>query len=486
MKKVGFLVMALTAMTVTSCSKEDLSAGGDNSEGSNSYISISVQAPVDSDLKSRANGADEAASTAAEKAITKVIYYGFDKDNVCLNAGEVTGMTVTETGGTPTKSNAIAVSSKVEQIFVVVNPTAAMINGTGAAKGLPFATVNAAVTGITSSAEYADATDMMMTNSEGLVAITPSTDANPAGTPVTVDRVVSKVTSAAFTATPGTNVPAGAAVVVTGFALNTTNKSMFPYAEYITYGAQTASYRVDANFTAAIEGIAALDAAFGWLTNATAPAVFTADAKYCLENTVSAAATNNNNITSMMIKATYFPATFPTSESWFTYQGVAYTFAGLKAAYTALADKTAFDAFMTTLDVTNKFDTYADLDAFEVALGANNTAYAFAKISSPTLILRYFKEGVCYYSVPLNHDNSVTGDNTLGRWGVVRNNSYAVTIDKIMNPGLPFIPDPTDPDITDPANPDPLEPETPDEIEANISVSITMNKWSSWTQNVEL
>jgi hypothetical protein len=102
------------------------------------------------------------------------------------------------------------------------------------------------------------------------------------------------------------------------------------------------------------------------------------------------------------------------------------------------------------------------------------------------IMLRYYKGGVCYYSVPISHDSSVAGPNTLGKYGVVRNNLYTLKVTKIMNPGLPFVPDPTDPDITDPINPDPVDPETPDVVEANITVAITMNPWSGWTQDVEL
>ena len=472
--------MALAALTIVSCSKDDVNSGLDNPQTGKSYISIAIKAPADSATKG-ATRADVPAS-GIELAITKVIYFGFDATNVCLNAGDAD---IVDNGtNTPDASTSIPVSSKVEKVFVVVNPTVALLNRVNSAKGITFDMLNEAVVSIASLADYAG-TDIMMTNSEGLVAVAPSIG-TPVATPITVDRVVSKVALAAFTATPGTTTPTGTTVAVEGFALNTTNKSMFPYAEYITYNTDKAnSYRVDPNFATAISGATELSAAFNWLKNTGTAPTFDGVAKYSLENTVSAEATDNNNITSMMIKATYFPAEVAVNESWFMFQNEAYTFENLLVKYNTLGDKTNFDAFINVLLPGKKITEFATLAEFETAL-SGKTGYDFAKVESATILLRYYKGGVCYYSVPLNHDKAAPAPNTLGRWGVVRNNLYTLTVDKIMNPGLPFIPDPTDPDIKDPINPDPVNPETPDEIEANIAVSVTMNPWSSWSQNVDL
>ena len=131
-----------------------------------------------------------------------------------------------------------------------------------------------------------------------------------------------------------------------------------------------------------------------------------------------------------------------------------------------------------------KLSDIATLEAFKTMLDTR-TAYDLSKVAS-TVNFKYYAGGVCYYNVPLSHDQRVSTKNGLGRWGVVRNNWYNVSVNTITEPGLPFIPDPTDPDIVDPANPDPIDPTTPDVINKFIDVSITMNDWTTWSQGVDL
>lgn len=68
----------------------------------------------------------------------------------------------------------------------------------------------------------------------------------------------------------------------------------------------------------------------------------------------------------------------------------------------------------------------------------------------------------------------------LGKYGVVRNNWYTLTINSVKQPGTPWIPDTTDP--TDPEKPG----ENDDDAEAYLSVSITVNPWTTWSQGVDL
>ena len=68
----------------------------------------------------------------------------------------------------------------------------------------------------------------------------------------------------------------------------------------------------------------------------------------------------------------------------------------------------------------------------------------------------------------------------LGKYGVVRNNWYTLTINSVKQPGTPWIPDTTDP--TDPEKPG----ENDDAAAAYLSVSITINPWTTWSQGVDL
>lgn len=70
----------------------------------------------------------------------------------------------------------------------------------------------------------------------------------------------------------------------------------------------------------------------------------------------------------------------------------------------------------------------------------------------------------------------------LGKYGVVRNNHYTINFKEIKAPGLPFIPDPTDPDIIDKGNPDVNDKD--EDSNAYISVTISIQPWTLWTQDV--
>lgn len=95
-----------------------------------------------------------------------------------------------------------------------------------------------------------------------------------------------------------------------------------------------------------------------------------------------------------------------------------------------------------------------------------------------------YANGISYYVARIKHFNEITswsaGEKTynndnakwLGRYGVVRNNWYNLTVTKISNPGSPTVPTLTnDPD---------------DENKSYISVSINILDWAKRSQSVEL
>lgn len=95
-----------------------------------------------------------------------------------------------------------------------------------------------------------------------------------------------------------------------------------------------------------------------------------------------------------------------------------------------------------------------------------------------------YYNGYCYYVVPIRHfAKSEVADytggeyqpNHLGRYGIVRNNYYQITINDITQPGEP---------ITDPT----VEPSTDKDDETNywINVSIKVLSWKIRTQDVIL
>ena len=58
--------------------------------------------------------------------------------------------------------------------------------------------------------------------------------------------------------------------------------------------------------------------------------------------------------------------------------------------------------------------------------------------------LNFYYEGVCYYTVLIRHfsNNMVPVLMGYGRYGVVRNNVYQLSINKIIGPDPPVIPPP--------------------------------------------
>ena len=105
---------------------------------------------------------------------------------------------------------------------------------------------------------------------------------------------------------------------------------------------------------------------------------------------------------------------------------------------------------------------------------------------SKGLGIKTYKNGESYYIArikhfgddltPWNAGDDIYGENNLnwlGRYGVLRNNWYDLTIDKISGPGYPDVPEvkPTDPD---------------DEDTKYINVSVKILDWAKRSQNVDL
>lgn len=534
MKSIFLSMLAIAALA--SCSNDnDVVDNGIPvpEQGPGAYLSVAINMP--SSVSTRATGdagpgseagTDGTNGTKNENAVKKVYLLTY-KGNT--RVGELRPLTNEElgtvgvNGTTAIAGNAIKVDKEVNSVFVVINPSV---------KTLSAITLNANKSALTTAIEeeatalMVESTGFMMTSDSGFVAVTPQVAAGETTAAIEaaqklakdnpikigVDRVVAKTKLAAFVS-DADNTTNGTASV-DGWKLNTTNTKYFPYAELVKYqrgGADVddAKYRIDPNYTAlAMNANGTGDAAteFTWLTNKTdvdwnnwtAPK----DIEYCLENTMDAGAANQNynNTTKMIIKAQFAPAGVTLGNSWFRVGGVVLTFDELNASYAKASDtdKAKYSEFLDRLldirdadgnVVTPRTKGWKGEGKAEVALsdldGVANGGYLAATVTDGNYLIEYFQKSVCYYDVNLKHDNRVEAFK-LGRWGVVRNNAYTVTINKISQPGLPYIPDPTDPDIVDPSNPDPEKPTPDDKESAFISVSITVNNWTTWSQGVDL
>lgn len=535
LKSIFVSMFALAALASCSNDNEGLDNGPSVPEqGPGAYLSVAINMPSSVNTRATGDGGPGSEVGIGNENDVNDVYLLTYKNGI--RVGELRPLTLTEKGtigqGTTVVAagEAIKVDKDINEVFVVINPSA---------KTLSSITLNTNKSALTTAIEEGvndlmlTATGFMMTSDSGFVAVAPKVaatettadiaaakqDAKNNPIKIGVDRAVVKTKLAAFTST-SVNTTNGTASV-DGWKLNTTNKKYFPHAELVTYqkaGANVtdAKYRKDPNFTGLVMTLPVTDAnksgnaaaEFNWLTNKTAVAWnnWTApkDIEYCLENTMDAGGANQNynNTTKMIIQAKFAPTGVTLGTSWFRVGGVVLTFDELNASYenASITDKPKYEEFLDKLlnivdddgnVVTPRKKGWKGEIGYttEVALSdldaVANGGYKAATVTAGNYLIEYFQRSFCYYDVNLKHDNRVEPF-LLGRWGVVRNNAYTVTINKISQPGLPYIPDPTDPDIVDPSNPDPNNPTPDDQESAFIAVSITINNWTTWSQGVDL
>lgn len=178
--------------------------------------------------------------------------------------------------------------------------------------------------------------------------------------------------------------------------------------------------------------------------------------QYCLENTFDIQNQKKGQTTRLVIKAKYHPNSNNSSDNdgtWYTLnKGTAhYSFSDLKEAIIKIANEDKiFDE--KTADIT--LSDGANCSVVSVKINDilhDSNSEIVNKLNAHLVIVRY-QNGICYYPIRIRHfsDTEVytTGEafslpytnKELGRYGVVRNNSYRVQINKISKPGYPEIP----------------------------------------------
>lgn len=265
----------------------------------------------------------------------------------------------------------------------------------------------------------------------------------------------------------------------------------------------------------------------------------TGEALYCFENTTVETMQQRNATTSAVIVAQFYPKDFKETDkehSWIKWNDLAYSGDNTYAAFVEAVVKEA-DGDKQTITMYYKEDTDGDTEVegkhysslskddficiyttdenksikfgdkiigyedaqLEVRLKEDINPYqiegeavtdasdavktAITKVLTDNPPTVYYK-GYCYYVVPIRHFAKgevadYTGGeyqpNHLGRYGIVRNNYYQITINDITQPGEP---------ITDPT----VDPSTDKDDETNywINVSIEVLSWKIRTQEVTL
>ena len=218
---------------------------------------------------------------------------------------------------------------------------------------------------------------------------------------------------------------------------------------------------------------------------------------YCLENTFDINNMKQGQTTRVLFKATYTPAAVA-SETDKTFFMIGnnpkiWTMTTLKQQI-----KNKVQELLKSTSVSVTINAGADL----LKAGSHKVTAADITITGTTASLNYdelntklgldntpgiktYKNGECYYIARIKHFNELTpwasgqdlygGDNEkyLGRYGVLRNNWYDLTVSKVSAPGYPDVPEvnPTEPD---------------DEDTKFINVEVKILDWAKRSQSIEL
>ena len=223
---------------------------------------------------------------------------------------------------------------------------------------------------------------------------------------------------------------------------------------------------------------------------------------YCLENTFDIKNMKQGQTTRVLLKATYTPkALEKETDKTFFMIGNSSDF-WTKTTLTEQIKSKAEEVLNTRTGVSVnlkddllKGGTHVlDATTVEIKEGTEDKTSAVAgqintKLGldmSKGIGIKTYKEGVSYYIARIKHfgddltpwkegDATYDGDNLkwLGRYGVLRNNWYDLTINSISGPGYPDVPEvkPTDPD---------------DEDTKYINVSVKILDWAKRSQKVDL
>ena len=524
MKLDKIFTALFVGLAMAACSNdEEMATGGQDLlpvDGREAYMSVSVAMPKSTGT--RAPG--EHHGTADEQNVNEVLLALFDVSDVCLETKTLATTDYILNVGGANKAGydgkAFKVPSATAKVLAVVNPSDKF--KTACVASASWSAINGAVEQTLDEVTGTSKDNFMMINAGdnanptngALVTANvkvvdgttiPDVDAAIAAAEadrsmIYVDRVVAKVSLG--TNPDGVKVPAGVTCTFGDWALNITNKSMFPYSEIVmpAGGSAGADYRIDPNYL-----LAGFDVSqFNYLKVAddgTLPADFSAmaDSKYCLENTMAADAQTQAQTTAAVASAVYTPNSFTAGDSWFRLLGVTYkTLADLQVVYNAAKAAGTADAAQTQV-ITLCDQFYARIAkaaaAQGKAVGADFASITITELddlksggeySKPdaaageTVGVEYFQKGVCYYNILIRHDDAITATMAHGKYGVVRNNWYTLTINSVKQPGTPWLPDTTNP--TDPKDPG----EDDDDKEAYLSVEITVNPWTTWSQGVDL
>lgn len=204
--------------------------------------------------------------------------------------------------------------------------------------------------------------------------------------------------------------------------------------------------------------------------------------QYCLENTTNESYMLETELTGVLFKATFTPNGAATGSNFFMLANKSEIYT--QESFLNLVNTILGAGTVAADDISGDGGTYTTSSGVAGWLGI--TEEQATKLLADSRIgndIKFYEKGVSYYySAFIKHfgddltpftSGSYTAPNHLGRYGVVRNNWYELTVTKVTGPGSPEIPEPDD-------------EKTPDDTESWIRCAINVLSWAKRSQAVEL
>lgn len=519
-----------SGMAFTSCSDNDnegILPGGEEPVGEEGYVSLQLSSATKLLTKAAITEVGAARETSVKEGllvfydpVSMKVEYRFPLSisngtgSTNFSGSDVSGATVAnQTTKVAFTTTAKKVAKKDYLLLVVLNPTDKMKSATNSIPANFYMDFEEAKQEVISNFGSPDGDgvfgDIPMTNASGLIKVSESQlKASPvlaeeaSDLPkVKVDRILSKVVF--YEKAGGVSVfPTGATLDNVSWQLDVTNKKTF-WTRRMTYvapvtgtdgqasGDKTTTtllhenglplvmrelvYAEDPNFDGFSHernnGLSAnLADEFNFFPPGSTPGALNGEFnkhEYVLENTMAAAEQYEDVTTSILVRATFQPANITAGEGYYFYAGSAFSHAAIVA--------------MVANSATNPWpQTPVGLKEAVETAQAEGAPWNFTSATPPTSSavsldgkLKYYKDQICYYRILLRHfdDEYSVGDMNFGRYGVVRNNVYKVTLNSVTGPGEPFIPKPEGPD---------------DKEKSYISAFVEVLPWVVRSQDVDL
>lgn len=531
MKNRMVLRLALAAIVFAGCveEKEDksLTSGG---IADVAYISLKVKTEKN---EARSSGENAGMNESDLKTLYLIT---FDETEKVVGIPKTTEY-YTKIEDAASKPDAIKISAASEKLLVIANPGDELLDVIENINDrTTFPTINAAVKGVT----MAEITDNVNAITRGFTMINSGDESNKqAGEKITdplislvgkiqvvskdlqeedaikeaeddnnrvdvkIERLASKVELKLKEDNNDKIVvePTGATFTFKNWAIDVMNSTFYPFADktlltviHSSGGSYVSNfYTKDPNFTNATGIVNAavnettyepeLVAPYTWMAAATGTC--------CIENTMDANDQIFENATRVVIKGVYYPENHVGTGDWFSFAGKTYAnFDKLKEAYNAIDVGPNLKAACEKMYVSIR--AYADKNSGVDLIGTSFKTLEVSDLAQiknggevlkdgKNPIIRWYQGGLCYYYYEIRHDNDTDEHMAFGKYGVVRNNWYKLTLGSVKGAGTPWFPDVDKPGPGDPDPGDPIDTST-----GYLGITVDVAQWIVWENEIDI